>query len=80
VICFSRPPNPIAYMYKNMWENGNHYWVNEGRMVHATYDNGMTCIFKQSSQCFIQNKSIIVINLHYISVLKEIIVVSYGGL
>ncbi len=25
VIHFSRLPNPIAYMYKNMWAYGNHY-------------------------------------------------------
>jgi hypothetical protein len=29
VICFSHPPNPIAYMYKSMWAYGNHYWVDE---------------------------------------------------
>jgi hypothetical protein len=51
VIHFSHLPNPIAYMYKNMWAYGNHYQVDEheGRMVHATYDSGVACIFKQGS-------------------------------
>jgi hypothetical protein len=82
VINFSCPPNPITYMYKNMWTYGNHYWVNEheGCMVHATYDNGMACIFKQGNQYSIWNKNIVIKNLHYVDVLKEIIVVSYGGL
>jgi hypothetical protein len=51
VIHFSHPPNPIAYTYKSMWAYGNHYRVDEheGRMVHATYDSGAACIFKQGS-------------------------------
>jgi hypothetical protein len=51
VICFSRPPNPITYTYKSMWAYGNHYRVDEheGCMVHATYDSGAICIFKQGS-------------------------------
>jgi hypothetical protein len=50
-IHFSRLPNLIAYMYKSMWAYGNHYQVDEheGRMVHATYDSGVACIFKQGS-------------------------------
>ncbi len=82
VMHFSHPPNSIAYTYKSMWAYGNHYWVDEheGRMVHATYDSGVACIFKQGSQCSSQNMNIVVANLHYIKVLKEIIAVSYGRL
>ncbi len=66
--------NPIAYTYKNMWAYGNHCQVDEheGKMVHATYDSEVADIFKQGSRCFAQDR-----NLHYIDVLKEIIVVSY---
>jgi len=49
-------------------------------MVHATYDSGMAWIFKQGSQYFIRNRNIVIKNLHYVDVLKEIIVVSYRGL
>jgi len=82
VIRFSRPLNPITYTYKNMWAYGNHYQVDEheGRMMHATYDNGMAYIFKQGSRCSIQDRNIVVANLHYVGVLKEIIAVSERGL
>jgi hypothetical protein len=49
-------------------------------MVHATYDNGMACIFKQGSQCSIGDRNIFIENLDYVDVLKEIIAMSYGGL
>jgi len=49
-------------------------------MVHATYDSGMACIFKQGSQCSIRDRNIVIKNLHYVDVLKKIIVMSYGGL
>jgi hypothetical protein len=49
-------------------------------MVHATYDSEATSILKQSSWCFTQDRNIVVENLHYVSVLKKIIIVSYGGL
>jgi hypothetical protein len=52
----------------------------EGRMVHITYDSGVACIFKQGSWCSTQDMNIVVVNLHYVNVLKEIIVMSYGGL
>jgi len=82
VIRFSRPLNPITYTYKNMWAYGNHYQVDEheGRMMHATYDSGMAYIFKQGSRCSIQDRNIVVANLHYVGVLKEIIAVSERGL
>jgi hypothetical protein len=82
VIYFSCPPNPIVYMYKNMWAYGNHHLINEreGCMVHATYDSGMACIFKQGNQCSIWDRNIVIKNLHYVDVLKEIIAVSYGRL
>jgi hypothetical protein len=52
----------------------------EGHVVHATYDSGVVCIFKQSSWCFAWDRNIVVANLHYVGVLKEIISVSYGRL
>jgi hypothetical protein len=82
VLRFSRPQNRIAYIYKNMWVYINHYRVdeNEGCMAHATYDSGVACIFSQGSWCSARDQNIIVANMHYVGVLKEIIVVSYGGL
>jgi hypothetical protein len=49
-------------------------------MAHATYDNGVACIFNQGSWCSTQDHNIIMANMNYVGVLKEIIVVSYGGL
>jgi hypothetical protein len=61
-----------------MWAYGNHYKVDvETRPTHAMYDNGVTRIFRQSSHSSIRNKNIVMANLHYVGVLKEIIVVSY---
>jgi len=64
-----------------MWAYGNHSQIdeNEGHMAHATYDSGVACIFNQGSRCFAQDHNIIVANIHYVGVLKEIIVVSFGG-
>jgi hypothetical protein len=45
--------------------------------THAAYDNGVTCIFKQVSRSFVRDKDIVMANLHYVGMLKEIIVVSY---
>jgi hypothetical protein len=53
--------------------------MHEGRKVHATYDSGMACIFKQGSQCFTWERNIVVVNLHYINVVK-INALSYGRL
>jgi hypothetical protein len=49
-------------------------------MAHATYDNGVACIFNQGNSCFAQDQNIIVANMHYVRLLKEIIDVSCGGL
>jgi hypothetical protein len=45
--------------------------------THATYDTSIACIFKQCSHSSIQDMNIVMANLHYVGVLKEIIVVSY---
>jgi hypothetical protein len=83
-MCYIPPPpqNRIAYIYKNMWVYINHYRVDENErcMAHATYDSGVACIFSQGSWCSARDQNIIVANMHYVGVLKEIIVVSYGGL
>jgi hypothetical protein len=47
--------------------------------THATYDNGVACIFRQGSRSYVQDMNIVMANLHYVSMLKEIIVVSYIG-
>jgi hypothetical protein len=48
-------------------------------LTHATYDSGVACIFRQGSHLFVWDRNIIMANLHYVGVLKEIIVVSYIG-
>jgi hypothetical protein len=45
--------------------------------THAMYDNGVTCIFRQGSRSSIWDKNIVMANLHYVGVLKEMIIVSY---
>jgi hypothetical protein len=82
VLHFFGPPNHIAYTYKSMWAYGNHSQIdeNEGHMAHATYDSGAACISNQGSWCFALDQNIIVANMHHVGVLKEIIVVLFGGL
>jgi hypothetical protein len=41
------------------------------------YDNGVTCIFKQGNRISILDKNIVMANLHYVGMLKEIIIVPY---
>jgi hypothetical protein len=54
VVVYFRPPSTLAYTYNNKWAYGNHYKVDiETRPTHATYDNGVTCIFKQGSHSFV---------------------------
>jgi hypothetical protein len=78
MVVYFHPPSTLAYTYNNMWAYGNHYKVDvETWPTHATYDSGVACIFRQGSCSSVQDKSIVMANLHYVGVLKEIIVVSY---
>jgi hypothetical protein len=78
VVVYFHPPSTLAYTFNNMWAYGNHYRVDvETWPTHATYDNGVACIFRQVSHNFVQDKNIVMANLHYVGMLKEIIVVSY---
>ncbi len=59
---------------------GNHYKVEvEMWPTHAMYDSGVACIFRQGSRSFVRDINIVMVNLHYVGVLKEIILVSYTG-
>jgi hypothetical protein len=78
VLVYFHPPSTSAYTYNNMWEYGNHYMVDvETWPTHNMYDNGVACVFKQGSCSFVQDKNIVMANLHYVGMLKEIIIVSY---
>jgi len=46
-------------------------------LAHATYDSGVACIFRHDSCSSVLDMNIVMANLHYVGVLKEIIVVSY---
>ncbi len=53
VVVYFCPPS-IAYTYNNMWAYGNHYKVDvEIGPTHATYDNGVACIFRQGNCSFV---------------------------
>jgi hypothetical protein len=70
VVVHSHPPSTLAYTYNNMWAYGNHYKVDvEIGPTHATYDNGFACIFRQGSRNFVQDKNIVMFNLHYVGML-----------
>jgi hypothetical protein len=75
MVVYSCPPSTLAYTYNNMWTYGNHYRVDVE--TWPTYDSGVACIFKQVSCSFVQDMNILMANLHYVGVLKEIIVMSY---
>jgi len=78
LVVYFCPPLTLTCTYNNTWAYGNHYMVDvETWPTHAAYDNGVTCIFKQVSRSFVRNKDIVMANLHYVGMLKEIIVVSY---
>ncbi len=76
------PPSCKAYTYNNMWEYGNHYRADleDGHPSHATYDSRVACIFIQVSHSLVQDQNIIVADLQYVKMLKEIVVVNYSGL
>jgi hypothetical protein len=80
VVVYFRPPSTSAYTYNTMWAYGNHYKVEvETWPTHAMYDSGVACIFRQGSRSFVQDINIVMVNLHYVGVLKEIILMSYTG-
>jgi hypothetical protein len=82
LVQLSHSPSHKAYMYNNMWEYGDHYRVDpdDGHPSHATYNYGVACIFIQASCSSIQDQNIIVADLQYVGMLKEIVVVNYSGL
>jgi hypothetical protein len=74
MVVYSCPPPTLVYTYNNMWAYGNHYKVDvETKPTHATYDSGVACIFQQSNCNYVQDKNIIITNLHYVGMMKEII-------
>ncbi len=75
----SHPPNHNVYIYNNMWAYGNHYRIDlEIRPTHLTYDSGVVCIFKQTSRSLVKDQNMVVEDLQYAGVLKEIFVVAYS--
>jgi hypothetical protein len=48
--------------------------------THLTYDSRVACIFKQASHSSTMDENMVMANLNYIGVLKEILVVDYSGL
>jgi hypothetical protein len=75
------PPNHNAYIYNSMWAYGSHYWVDpEIGPTHVTYDSSMACIFKQASRSSVKYQNMVVVDLQYVGVLKEILVVAYSSL
>ncbi len=75
VMVYSCPPSTSTYMCNNMWAYRNHYKVDvEIGSTHAMYESGVACIFKQVSHNFVRNRNIVMANLHYVGVLKEIII------
>ncbi len=50
-------------------------------LMNLTYDFGtLACIFKQASHCSTKDQNMVMVNLDYIGVFKEIIVVDYSNL
>lgn len=61
-----------------MWA---YYYVDlETRPMHLTYDSGVACIFKQVSCSSMRDWNMVMANLNYVGVLKEILVVDYLSL
>jgi hypothetical protein len=50
------------------------------RPTHLTKDVGVACIFHQASQSSMPDENRIIANLHYVGLLKEIVLVDYFGL
>jgi len=59
VAVYSCPPSALAYTYNNMWAYGNHYKVEfETRPTHATYDNGVACMFNKVVTVLYETKTL----------------------
>ncbi len=71
-----------AYVYESMWAYGNHYHVDmELRpLMHLKYDYGVACIFRQVSRSSTKDHNMVMANLNYVGLLKEILIVDYFGL
>jgi hypothetical protein len=64
-----------------MWVYINHYRVDmELGPMHLTYDYGVACIFRQASRSSTRDENMVMANLNYVGILKEILVVDYLGL
>ncbi len=78
IVRLSQPPSKIAYTYGSMWAYGNHYRVDkEAGECHATYDSGSASSFMQGSCSSARDRNIIIANIMYVGVLKEILLVKY---
>jgi hypothetical protein len=77
-----RPLIRNAYVYESMWVYGNHYHVDmeSWPLMHMTYDYGVACIFRQASHSSTRDHNMVMANLNYVVVLKEILVVDYSSL
>jgi len=71
-----------AYVYENMWAYGNHYCVDmELRpLMHLKYDYRVACIFRQVSRSSTKDHNMVMANLNYVGLLKEILTVDYFDL
>lgn len=71
-----------AYVYENMWSYANHYHVDmELRpLMHLKYDYGVACIFKLVNCSSMKDHNMVMENLNYVGVLKEMLVVDYFNL
>jgi hypothetical protein len=48
--------------------------------MHWTYDYGVACIFRQASCSSTRDENMVMVNLNYFGILKEILVVDYSCL
>lgn len=71
-----------AYVYDNMWAYGNQYHVDmELRpLMHLKCDYGVAYIFRLVSCSSTKDYNMVMVNLNYVGVLKEMFVVDYFGL
>jgi hypothetical protein len=59
-----------------MWANGNHYHMEEARVAcYKTFDFGIASIFIQGNRFYVKDQSIVIIELNYVGVLEEILVI-----
>jgi hypothetical protein len=69
-------------VYENMWVYGNHYHVDmELRpLMHLKHDYGVACIFRLMSCNSTKDYNMVMANLNYVGVLKEMLVLDCFGL